>query len=45
MKLVAPGDMAPDFNLKDNNDKLVKLSDYRGKKVLLSWHPLAWTPV
>lgn len=45
MKLIAVGDIAPDFSLQDNNDKTVRLSDFKGKKVLLSWHPLAWTPV
>lgn len=45
MKLIAVGDLAPDFSLQDNNDKTIRLSDFRGKKVLLSWHPLAWTPV
>lgn len=45
MKLVAVGDAAPNFALTDNNEQYVRLSDYRGKRVLLSWHPLAWTPV
>jgi peroxiredoxin len=40
---VEVGDKAPDFALKDQNRNDVKLSDYRGKKVVLSWHPLAWT--
>ena len=40
------GDTAPDFNLKDQDQKDVKLSDYRGKKnVVLAFHPLAFTPV
>jgi len=39
------GDMAEDFILKDNRNREFDLSDYRGKKVLLSFHPLAWTPV
>jgi peroxiredoxin len=39
------GDVAPDFVLKDQNGKELKLSDFRGKKVLLSFHPLAWTRV
>lgn len=39
------GKPAPDFVLADNQDGTVKLSDLRGKKVLLSWHPLAWTSV
>ncbi len=45
MKLIETGDFAPDFTLEDNRDKKVHLKDYRGKKVLLSWHPLAWTGV
>ncbi len=45
MKQITAGDFAPDFVLKDNRGQDVKLSDYRGKKVLLSWHPLAWTKV
>jgi peroxiredoxin len=39
------GDKAPDFVLKDQNEKEFKLSDHRGRKVLLSFHPLAWTGV
>jgi len=45
MKLITIGDIAPDFSLQDNNDKTVHLSDFRGKNILLSWHPLAFTPV
>ena len=45
MKRIAVGDMASDFVLIDNRVQDVRLSDYRGKKVLLSWHPLAWTGV
>ena len=45
MSRIAVGDMAPDFVLKDNRVQDIRLSDYRGKKVLLSWHPLAWTSV
>jgi len=39
------GDTAPDFSLKDNRGNETRLVDYRGKRVLLSWHPLAWTSV
>ncbi|WP_054841009.1 peroxiredoxin [Thermococcus peptonophilus] len=39
------GEKAPDFALKDQNGEEFKLSDFRGKKVLLSFHPLAWTSV
>jgi peroxiredoxin len=37
------GDAAPDFVLRDQSGKEFKLSDFRGKKVLLSFHPAAWT--
>jgi len=37
------GDIAPDFTLKDQYERDFKLSDFHGKKVLLSFHPLAWT--
>lgn len=39
------GDIAPDFTLNDNRKRPIHLGDYKGKKVLLSWHPLAWTKV
>ncbi len=39
------GDVSKDFILKDNRNREFKLSEHRGKKVLLSFHPLAWTPV
>lgn len=32
-----PGDMAPDFTVKTMDDKTVKLSDFRGKYVLLDF--------
>ncbi|MBI5000971.1 MAG: redoxin domain-containing protein [Euryarchaeota archaeon] len=42
---VKAGSKAPDFELDDQNEKKFRLSDFRGKKVLLSFHPLAWTGV
>ncbi len=36
-KLIASGDMAPDFELKDVQGKTVRLSDYRGKPVVLAF--------
>ncbi len=39
------GAPAPDFRIKDQEGKDVSLSDFKGKKVLLSFHPLAWTSV
>ena len=44
-KLVEQGEKGKPFLLKDNRDKDVQLSDFKGKKVLLSFHPLAWTSV
>jgi len=39
------GDRAPEFSLNDHNEKEFNLSDFKGKRVLLSFHPLAWTTV
>ena len=39
------GKKAFDFILKDHNKEEFKLSDFKGKNVLLSFHPLAWTGV
>src|SRR6187549_3341088 len=33
----APGTPAPDFELKDLDGKVVKLSDFKGKTVVLEW--------
>jgi peroxiredoxin len=43
--VIKKGDRAKEFTLKDQNDKDVQLSDFQEKKVLLSFHPLAWTSV
>jgi peroxiredoxin len=43
--MIEVGAKAPDFSLKDQNGKVVKLSSLKGKKVLLSFRPLAWTSV
>jgi len=37
------GDMAPDFSLPGSDGKDHKLSDYRGKTVVLAWFPKAFT--
>ena len=42
---IAVGQPAPDFTLKDQNQKEIKLSDYRGKNVVLILYPLDWSPV
>ncbi len=39
------GQAAPDFVLKDQNQKEVRLSDFQGKKnVVLAFYPLDWSP-
>src|SRR5271169_3043017 len=42
---IAVGNLAPDFTLKDQSQKEVKLSDFAGKKnVVLMFYPLDWSP-
>jgi peroxiredoxin len=36
-KLITPGELAPDFELKDIDDRVVRLSDFREKPVVLSF--------
>jgi peroxiredoxin len=43
--VIALGRRLRDFTLPDQDGKEVRLSTLRGQKVLLSWHPLAWTSV
>jgi peroxiredoxin len=43
--MITVGIRAPEFALKDQNGKIVKLSALKGKKVLLSFKPLAWTSI
>jgi mycoredoxin-dependent peroxiredoxin len=43
---ISVGAPAPDFTLKDQNQKEVKLSDFKGKKnVVLVFYPLDWSPI
>lgn len=44
-KRLEKGDYAPDFALKDQTGKEISLSSYKGKKVVIGFHPLAWTKV
>ncbi len=43
--MLKKGDKAPDFRLKDQYGEEIVLSELKGKKVLISWHPLAFTSV
>jgi len=42
--MLQPGDWAPDFAGRDHTGKTVKLSDFRGKPVVLWFFPKADTP-
>jgi peroxiredoxin Q/BCP len=42
--MLRPGDQAPEFTGRDHNGNTVKLSDYRGKTVVLWFYPKADTP-
>jgi len=40
------GDVAPDFTLKDQDQREVTLSSFKGRKnVVLAFYPLDWSPV
>jgi len=39
------GMTAPDFELPSHLGHKVRLSDLRGKNVVLAFYPLAWTPI
>ncbi|MBN1331241.1 MAG: redoxin domain-containing protein [Candidatus Heimdallarchaeota archaeon] len=43
--IIKVGTKAPDFILHDQNKNEIALSELKGKKVLLSFHPLAWTSI
>ena len=38
------GTIAPDFTLKNQDEKEWKLSAQKGKNVVLMWYPLDWSP-
>ena len=37
------GDTAPDFSLPGSDGKTHRLSDYKGRAVVLAWFPAAFT--
>jgi peroxiredoxin Q/BCP len=41
--VIEQGDEAPDFELPDQDGRSVKLSDYRGQRVVLYFYPKADT--
>jgi peroxiredoxin Q/BCP len=44
MARLSAGDKAPTFTLLDQGSNKVKLSDYKGRKVLVYFYPKADTP-
>jgi AhpC/TSA family protein len=42
--VLEPGMKAPDFEVQDHTGRTVRLSDYRGKDVVLWFYPRADTP-
>jgi peroxiredoxin len=39
------GDRAKNFSLQDQDKEEFELANFSGNRILLSFHPLAWTPV
>jgi thioredoxin-dependent peroxiredoxin len=43
--MLKPGDVAPEFEVKDDRGRTVRLSDFKGTKDVLLWfYPKADTP-
>ena len=43
--MLSVGTTAPDFTLPNQHRAPVRLADFRGRNVVLAFHPLAFTPV
>jgi peroxiredoxin len=43
--MLAPGTLSPDFELSCTPDQKLKLSELRGKKIILAFYPADWSPV
>ena len=41
--VLKPGDVAPAFSLQGSDGKTHRLSDYKGKTVVIAWFPKAFT--
>jgi peroxiredoxin Q/BCP len=44
LKFIGEGDVAPDFELEDQNGAKIRLSDFKGRKVVLYFYPKDDTP-
>lgn len=45
MGALTAGTPAPEFQLHSTPDQLVKLSDFRGQRVILAFYPADWSPI
>ncbi len=43
--MISAGDKAPDFTLPDHAGQLVSLSDFAGRRLLIAFYPLDFSPV
>ena len=43
--MIEAGSKAPDFSLPDQDGNQVSLSDFAGRKLVLAFYPLDWSPV
>ncbi|NTE00529.1 peroxiredoxin [Agrobacterium tumefaciens] len=43
--MLEKGTVAPDFELNATPDQKIKLSDFKGKNVILAFYPADWSPV
>lgn len=43
--MIELGEQARDFSIPDQNGNTVRLSGFSGRRVILSFHPLAWTRI
>ena len=45
MEILQKGKQAPDFELHATPDQTIKLSDFKGKNIILAFYPADWSPV
>ena len=43
--MIEPGQQAPEFELPDQDGRIVKLDDLRGQTSVLVFYPMDWSPV
>jgi peroxiredoxin len=43
--ILGKGAVAPDFELMASTNQILRLTDFRGKRVILAFYPADWSPV